>query len=96
MSEKSENKAQKKAQKWLQDNHERWMGAVCTNYRDALPFVAGLHKLIAMGCVLKARHDALSATPEKTVHRNDISLLEDWGWHWNEEDETFVSFYPGG
>jgi hypothetical protein len=73
-----------------------WLAAVAQADPLALPFLAGLVKVLALGCALKAQHDKLLAYVERAPRAEDRALLEAWGWEYDEDDECYCSFYPGG
>ncbi len=84
------------------DSAPLWLAAMLGRSDDwgaegRLPFLAGLVLCLAAGCVLKARHDTLSAFPparDLPPAPEDITRLAAWGWHWNEDEDAFESFFP--
>lgn len=78
-----------------------WRKRLASNAEGA-QFVAGLGCLIVSGFSVKARRDAvLASPPKKPLTPNEALelakiLKEIGGWEWDNEEKMFISYFPKG
>lgn len=78
-----------------------WRKRLASN-AEGSQFVAGLGCLIVSGFSVKARRDAVLASPPKKPLGPEEALelakllKEIGGWEWDNEEKTFISYFPKG